>query len=316
MLDNCPYAIPPFLAALEPVSLQRSMIKNIHKVIKKLGIMGLMTYAVEPPRAHPGESDKKYQERCLKYLNEITDQIKEGFGDGIAAGFKGAFEFTIQGVSGDARGIAEMFKQNEEQLFSAIGADPAMHGRTYSTTETYASVVYSKMVSQLANVQRMVGTSLAFGWNLDFLLAGLPTTAGFRFKASQALSNLQEAQAEMVEIANAEALYQGGVIDQQEKANRLGYATAAEEEPLPDPAIAQDQNISQRTGGKSDNTGNPKKKQAKTQKHSVEFEFDTAMKRYYHKVDPIIVNSALATFKDDPHDHSRAPQDPHARRYL
>lgn len=333
MLDNCPYAIPPFLAALEPVAMQRSMITNIHKVIRKLGVMGLITYAVEPPKAHPGESDAKYHERCLKYLHEITEQIKGGFGDGIAAGFKGAFEFDIKGVSGDARGIAEMFKQNEEQLFSAIGADPAMHGRTYSTTETYASVVYSKMISQLANVQRMVANSMEFGWGLDFLLAGLPADVKIAFKASQALSNLQEAQAKMVEIANAEALYQGGVVDQQEKANLLGYPVPAEDAPLPDPALAQDQNISQRgpqTGGKSDNTSKKtQRKQAKTVKHSFLFEFDKQMLRYYPYRDPAIVTTALAIFKDkrsartatlkqDDHDHKESdPElDRLARGYL
>jgi hypothetical protein len=49
---------------------------------------------------------------------------------------------------------------------------------------------------------------------------------------------------------------------------------------LPDPAIAQDQNISQRTGGKSDNTGNPKKKQAKTVKHKVFFQYDSKNGKY------------------------------------
>jgi hypothetical protein len=156
---------------------------------------------------------------------------------------------TYQGVSGDAKGIHEIFKQNEEQLFSAIGADPAMHGRTYSTTETYASVVYSKMVSLLSNIQRMVANGLEFGWGLDFALAGLATVVEVEFKASQALSNLQEAQSRMVEIANAEALYSGGVIDQQEKANLLGYPVPAEEEPLPDPALAQDPNLDQRKRG-------------------------------------------------------------------
>lgn len=327
MLDNCPYAIPPFLAALEPVALQRSMVKNIYKVVKKLGIMGLMTYAVEPPKPHPGESDEKYHARCMKYLEEVTCQIKDNFGDGIAAGFKGAFEFTIQGVSGDARGIAEIFKQNEEQLFSAISADPAMHGRTYSTTETYASVVYSKMISQLDNIQRMVAHAMEFGWGLDFLLAGLPADVKVAFKASQALSNLQEAQSKMVEIANAEALYQGGVIDQDQKANLLGYPIPAEDSPRPDPAVAQDQNLDQRkTGGKTDNTPSTrttKRKQAKPVKHSTLFEYNATMKKYYPYRDQAYAVQAINMLKDKPkkedeHDHEEtdALLDPHAGRFL
>jgi hypothetical protein len=104
VLDNCPYAIPPFIASLESVSTQRAMLKNIHKVVKKLGIMGLMTYAVEPPKQHPGENEQKYYDRCKLYLDKITDQLKDNFGDGIAAGFKGAFEFNVSGCFGGCQG--------------------------------------------------------------------------------------------------------------------------------------------------------------------------------------------------------------------
>lgn len=281
-LEDSPYAVPPFLAAIEPVLLQKEMIKNIHKVVKKAGIMGLMTYKVAPPQKNPGENETKYQARCLAYLQTITDQIKGNFGDGIAAGFMGAFEFDVQSITGDARGIAEIFKLNEEQLFSAIMADPSMHGRTYSTTETYASVVFSKMISQLCNYQRVIGKTLQFGWGLDLRLAGITANLGVAFNKSEALSNLQEAQSEMIEIANADALYAGGVIDQQQKANRLGYATPAETEPRPDPALAgqnpQDNNLDQRGGGAA-NTPNAKKKQPKVQA-SLTFKYNKDLKKY------------------------------------
>jgi hypothetical protein len=279
-LEGSPYAIPPFIAALEPIVLQREMLKNLHKVIKKVGLLGLISYAVEPPAQQPGESQQAYWDRSLAYLNQIKAQVQGNLSDGIALGFKGAFEFEVNSITADARGVSDIFQMNEQQLFSAIQADPAMHGRTYSTTETYASVVYSKMISQLANVQRIVASGLEFGWGLDLLLAGMAPKVSITFKSSQALSNLQEAQARMVEIANAEAMYQGGVIDQTQKSNLLGYPTAAEEEPLPDPAIAQDQNINQRTGGGPSNTGSPKKKQAKTVKHKAFFEYNAKTAKY------------------------------------
>lgn len=279
-LEGSPYAVPPFVAALEPIVLQREMLKNLHKIIKKVGIMGLVTYAVDPPKEQPGESEEAYYTRCLAYLNKMKSQIQGNLSDGVAIGFKDAFEFEVNSLTTDARGISDIFQLNEQQLFSAIQADPAMHGRTYSTTETYASVVYSKMISQLANVQRIVASGLEFGWGLDLLLAGLAPKVTVTFKSSQALSNLQEAQARMVEITNAEALYTGGVIDQTQKSNLLGYPTPAEAEPLPDPANAQDQNINQRSGGGPSNTGSPKKKQAKTVKHKVFFQYNSKTGKY------------------------------------
>lgn len=319
-LEGSPYAIPPLIAALEPIAMQRAMIKNIHRVIKKLGIMGLCSYKVEPPAAHPGENEAVYQSRCLAYLQEITAQIKDSFADGIAAGFKGAFEFEVNGVTGDARGIADIFKMNEEQLFSAISADPAMHGRTYSTTETYASVVYSKMISQLTTVQKMVACVLKFGWGLDLLLAGIPVGLCVDFKASNALSNLQESQARMIDIANAAALYQEGIVDQQQKAQLLGYEQAALDAPLPDPSLAGDKNLDQRpkTGGGTDNTTkNPKKKQPKEQsKRShqlVKFEYHSFMKKYYPVRDVAIIDTLVATLDDKKIDPAMAEK---YRRYL
>lgn len=321
-LEDSPYAVPPFIAALESVALQKTMFKNIHKIVKKVGIMGLMSYKVAPPQLRPGEGDAKYQQRCMSYLQEVTNQIKENFGEGVAAGFQGSFDFDVKSITSDARGIAEIFKLNEEQLFSAIGADPAMHGRTYSTTETYASVVFSKMISQLCNYQRLVSKGLDFGWGLDLALAGISADIWTSFNKSEALSNLQEAQSDMIEIANGVAKYTQGIIDQQQLANELGYAVPAEDAPRPiplDPNKAgagspQDKNLDQRGGGAA-NTGNPKKKQPKEQA-SAQFQFNSFMKKYYH-VSPAsihVVNTALETFADDK--KNKRPSDATLARYL
>jgi len=313
MMEGSPYALPPFLAALEPIQLQRLMLKSINKVMKKAGLMGLMTYSTEPPAQKPGELGEAYYDRCSRYLDKITDQIKNNFADGIAVGFKGAFEFEVNSVTADARGIAEIFKLNEEQLFSAIGADPAMHGRTYSTTETYASVVYSKMISQLKSIQGMVGHALEFGWGLDLALAGLTADIIVSFKSSQALSNLQEAQSDMINISNASTLYKEGIIDQNEKARLCGYTTPAESEPLPDPAMtgAGDQNIEQHPGGSSTGNNNNKKnstvkkKQGATKSHAI-FEFNKDSGRYKHVIDMnyLELDGKPATLKQVTDDHS------------
>ncbi len=320
-LENSPYAVPPMLAALESIGVQKVMLKSIHKVLRKLGLMGLIAYKMAPPAKRGGESEDKYQERCLAYLSKVSDQLKDNFNEGIVTGFQKAFDFEVQSVTGDARGIKEIFQMNEEQLFSGIGADPAMHGRTYSTTETYASVVYSKMASQLAIYQRLVADALEFGWGLDLTLAGMPGEIEVEFNSTQSLRNLQEAQTRMIEIANAEALYMGGVIDQNEKARVLGYNTPAEAEPRQDPN-AGDKNISQRpnTGGGADNSKkNPKSSQPK--EHQVKFEFNQAFRKYYPVRDPIFLSAMpnnMTKQMADTHDH--AEDDPELekryRRYL
>ena len=285
--EDSPYAIPPFVAALGPVAIQKIMTDNIRKIVKKLGIMGMLTYSVEPPAQKPGESDAEYNQRCLKFLDEMATQVQGTFAEGLAMGFKGAFEFDVQSVTGDARGVADIFNLNEQQLFSGIGSDPAMHGRTYATTETYASVMYSKMISQLRNTQMLAAHTLEFGFNLDLLLAGIPAkNLKAAFRPSEALNNLQESQAEMIDIANASALYKEGVIDQNEKARRLGYQKPALPEPMPDPSLAQDKNLNQRnnTGGGPDNDEKASKSQPKQPKESYKIQLELSRHGAYKQV--------------------------------
>lgn len=325
-MENSPYAVPPMIAALEPISVQKTMLKNIHKIMKKMGIMGLIAYKMAPPEKRGGETDERFKERCMEYLVKVSAQLKESFSEGIVTGFKGAFDFDVQSITGDAKGIKEIFQMNEEQLFSAIGADPAMHGRTYSTTETYASVVFSKMASQLGNYQRMVADGLEFGWGLDLTLAGLPGGIEVEFNSTQSLRNLQEAQTRMIEIANAEALYQGGVIDQGEKARKLGYNVPARSEPIPDPAAAGnpgDKNVQQRpnTGGGADNSKkNPKSSQPK--ENQVKFSYHKHFNKYYPMSDPIFLDTVpeaaknIVTLAKDDHQESDPELDKRYRRYL
>jgi hypothetical protein len=320
--EDSPYAVPPFLAAIGPVAIQKMMTDNIRKIIKKLGIMGVATYAVDPPAQRPGESDTDYNIKCLAYLDQMATQLQGTFSEGLAIGFKGAFDFDVTSVTGDARGVSEIFNLNEQQLFSAIGSDPAMHGRTYQTTETYASVMYSKMISQLRNTQLIVAHSLQFGFGLDLMLAGIPAKGlNIAFRPSQALNNLQESQAEMIDIANASALYNEGIIGQDEKAHRLGYQKADQDEPRPDPSLAQDKNLTQRpnTGGGSDNKEKASSTTKKQPKESQKVVFElTGTGRYKHVVDMNYLDlkgkTLPVTLAEEPKEP--VPDDNHFRRYL
>ena len=48
---NSPYGVPPFIAALEPIGIQREMMANMSQVVKKLGLLGLVDVIVDqlPP---------------------------------------------------------------------------------------------------------------------------------------------------------------------------------------------------------------------------------------------------------------------------
>ncbi len=230
-LDDSPYAIPPILAALESVYIQRDMITNLKFISKKLGLLGFLNLMITAPNQMPGESEEKFRARCDQYLQETANRVQKDFKDGIAIGFKDMHQFNHTSVSGDARGAAEIFKMNEELMFSGLKTDPSMQGRNYSSTETYAGIVYEKMLSQNTNYQRLVKRSVEWGYRLDLMLLGVDSTAEVLFNENKSVNAVLDAAADIKKIQAARMLYEDGVISQDERARRLGYDTPDQEEP-------------------------------------------------------------------------------------
>jgi hypothetical protein len=69
-------------------------------------------------------------------------------------------------------GVYELNRMSEEQVFSGMGTYPAFHGRTDSTTETFADVVYYMLTAQVANMQRVVKRRQELTYMLDLGSAG------------------------------------------------------------------------------------------------------------------------------------------------
>lgn len=238
-LDNSPYAIPPILAALEPIMIQRDIMKNFRFIAKKMGLLGFVTFLLEAPKRNPGEKEDAYQSRMQAYLAQNSEPLKSNFRDGMAFGFKDTFEVEHHSLAGNAQGASEIHQRVEEQVFSGLKSDPALHGRTFSTTETYAGVVYEKMLSILSNYQRPIKGVLEYGIKLHLNLMGLEYDELFvEFEASQSLSAERDENTYATKIDTLIKLYDQGVIDQNQLAQEAGYDSPAEEEPRAPTVIA------------------------------------------------------------------------------
>lgn len=232
VLDNSPYAIPPILSALESIVIQRDIIKNLRFISKKMGLLGFVNFLVRAPKQVPGETTDRYVSRCQAFLDEQAERLKHNYRDGIAVGFMDSFSVEHHSITGDARGAKDLFEMNEQQVFSGLKADPALHGRTYSTTETYASVVYEKMLSITTNYQRIVKTILEYGCKLHLRLAGLDYYDFWvEFEPSQSLNAERDEGTYATKINNLKLLYDQGIIDQNQFAQEAGYEAPAEAEP-------------------------------------------------------------------------------------
>lgn len=243
LLDNSPYAVPPILAALEPIMIQRDIIKNFRFVAKKLGLLGFVTFLLKAPMRIPGEEESAYLNRCQMYLRDQAEMIKHNYRDGLALGFKDNFEVQHSSLMGSAQGASEIFTQVEQQVFSGLKTDPALHGRSYSTTETYAGVVYEKMLSSLTNYQRLVASILEYGYKLHLSLLGLQYEDLYvEFEKSKSLQSERDEQAFATKVDSLGQLLDRGIISRQQYANELGYDSPYLEE---DPRTADVQNQSE-----------------------------------------------------------------------
>lgn len=232
LLDNSPYAVPPILAALEPLMIQRDIVKNFRMVAKKMGILGLVSFLIGAPARIPGESDQAYSSRLQAHIDTQSEALNKNFQNGIAVGYKGNLEMSVTSLAGNATGAKEIHQTIEELVFSGLKADPALHGRTYSTTETYAGVVYEKMLSMLTNYQRVARQILAYGYQLHLTLKGYKYKDVYvEFEASKSLSSERDEATYQQKLINLEKLYDQGIISQDQFAQEAGYDTPDEEEP-------------------------------------------------------------------------------------
>lgn len=232
-VENSPYAKPPGTAAVDAITgPQTDMRSNIQYIVQKFGLLGLISYACTAPPKKPGETEAEYRSRTKGYLKSVGEAIRPFLKEGLLVHYKDQ-KVETNSVTGDARGAEAIFNLNEQQVFSGLGTFGAFHGRTNSTTETYAFVVYQFMTAQAGNVQRLVKRAREGTYRLDLRLGGVEVDGvSFQFNRAHALKPLEEAQAEQARVETAIKKAEAGIISPDQAAQELGYESAYDPELL------------------------------------------------------------------------------------
>lgn len=229
-VENSPYAKPPATAAIQAIAeAQEPAMQNIRYILQKTGILGVMSVAVTPPKQRSGETEAEYQTRCKAYLKAVRESLEGGFNKGLIVTYRDQ-KTEHSSVTTGTQGTQEIFQVVEEQVFSGMGSIPAMHGRTYSTTETYADVVYSLLLSKVGNFQRPIKRRMEQTYRLDLRLGGIEVDGvSLQFKKAHSRNALSDAQAEQIrqDITFADA--ERGMISADEAAQQRGYDSAYDE---------------------------------------------------------------------------------------
>lgn len=227
-VENSPYARPPAIAAVDTLlGPQKDAVENIKWIVKKLGILGLVAVLLKRPTARTGESEAEFRNRAEEYLTKARQSLDGNFNKGLFVGFKGEHEVDHANVASDSRGSKEIFQVIEEQAFSGMGSMAWEHGRNYTTTETFADVVYNILVSHMSNIQRLAKRRQERTYRLDLMLAGIPFDGvTLTFNRAEARNEYQKAQADQLRQTMTLELARAGIISPDECAQKLGYEKA------------------------------------------------------------------------------------------
>lgn len=230
--EGSPYAMPPFISALEPLLMQKSIFENVKYMLKKIGLLGLNIMTVARLQREQGESLEKWRARNQTHLNDVAKSVHNNYNKGILVLPEGQ-TCENKPLTQDARGVTEIIQAIEQQVFSGIGTDPALHGRSYSTTETYAGVVYNMLLNSLGNMRRLIASFLEMVYMLDLTLNGIPVDAvKLVFNEDQRLDPNTEALAQRYRLKNTLDKVNAGMIEPDQGAQEHGYESWYDEEKL------------------------------------------------------------------------------------
>ena len=230
--EDSPYGIPIYCSALESLGVQSDMMTNIKFIMKYIGMMGYMDALVEKPDQQDDENDDKYTKRLEGLLKTTKERVLSGMKDGVNVGFKGDHEFEFQSTQKSVGNIDQVWQLNELQMASGLKFDAAFLGRSYNTTETSITILFTKMLSQITTLQELVAYNLEYGFKLALLAAGYSfKSLEVKFNKSTVTDTLKYQQSEEIKIRNLSKLYGDGIIDMDTYAKAVGRDFADQQKP-------------------------------------------------------------------------------------
>lgn len=233
-----PYGIPGFMTALDSIQTQHEMRINFKNQMELAGMVGFLEAKMEKPQKKSSESEEAYIRRLESLLRRLKQNLTQGMKDGVVTGFMEDHEFKLNSTTKDLSNMDKPWNMNQQSVANGLGVNGSLIGINASVTEAGGGIMLSKLISQLKNIQMAVAYILEFIYRLELQLAGFDVKGlKVSFNSSTISDELKVQQGLEYKIRNLQALYNQGIINQQQFAWSMGYDKPAEEEPLPDPTL-------------------------------------------------------------------------------
>ena len=227
-----PYGIPPFMAALDSLKGQHDMRINFKHIMEICGMVGFLEAKMAKSDQRPNESITAYEARLNRELIRLKKNLKEGMKDGIVTGYIDDHEFNLNSTTKELGNIEVPWNMNQQSVANGLGVNGSIIGLGNVTGDGASGTMLSKMISQLKNLQMIVGFVLEKIYSLELLLAGF-NNKGIRITwgTSTISDEVKVQQGLQYKIQNLDLLYKAGIISQDQYAWEMGYDSPDEDEP-------------------------------------------------------------------------------------
>jgi hypothetical protein len=210
-----PLATIPFVAEIEQLMLE-DMARSSHNA----GTPRLQVKIGRPPR-FDFEDDQGYISRANTFFESLVSQFQNLEPDDNLFTWDDV-EVTVVGGSGKQWEWRLNRDQVIEDVITGLKLFPWVLGRTHKTTQNWVQSQYDFLM-QMVDAHQRSGLDL-IDWlcNLELELKGIDAAVRHDFSHHADPFRLERAQAERVEIDNANLLVDKGFITHEEAARRLG----------------------------------------------------------------------------------------------
>jgi len=234
--DGAPYAKPPLSGAADAILRGEKILDNIDFVIEK-GMMGVRDISFDQLPPPPGYTEGSPEHIAINKLmqDKIIASEKKYEREGFRVHHSG-IKYDITQVVRDTRGLKDIHQSNEELVSTGTGISEALLGRSRTTTEAFANVMYLLATNNAETAQSLVASHLSYFINLELALKGVNEQVKIVHEPIPSLDPEAEAKAEEIRINNTLAKLYAGIIDLETAASELGYKTLPEATQTP-PAV-------------------------------------------------------------------------------
>jgi len=239
--EDTPYGVPPFIAALNSISTQKDMKDNINHILNQLGLLGYLEAKMDKPEQQANESDGKYRTRLEQFLTEAKTNVLQGFKTGVLVGFQEDHEFEFKATTKNLSNVNDVFNLNQNQLANALKSPASFLGLEQAGGEGQLGIVFTKMLSQLMNVQSILSQGLERIYSMELLLAGYDFSGlKVEFNKSTITDDLKLWQGKEIKQRVLHSLWVDRIISSEQYADDMMYKKPYKVVEPPEPGETND----------------------------------------------------------------------------